>query len=64
MGIAFEMLILSDLKAEIESISGLVASMLNFWLPVTSHVFQRDIFKLFILENLSLAIGISILYQL
>ena len=63
-GKALVISILSHLQAELWRISGLTASILDVWLPHTSHSVRIAIFEFLILENKGMAVGILILSQL
>ena len=52
------------LQAEVWAIFGLAAAILDFWLPLTSHNVCTAILEFLVLENMRLAVRISILFHL
>ena len=61
MGVAFGILFLSQLQAEIKVLPVWVAAMLDFRLPVWSHSIQTTSIGLLDPENIGVAVGISFL---
>ena len=61
MGVAVGISLLSCLKAEIWVTSGLVAAILDFWLPVTSDSSRSNVIGFPVPENMGTAVGILFL---